>query len=91
MKVFGLLAVAVVCAIAGFAAGRFDYELCHRGIPIAWVAIGLPIVGLAAGPASFMKRRRGWTSILNIAAAGASLYLLFRAVMVIAGAGYLSC
>lgn len=91
MKVFGLLAVAVVCAIAGFAADRFDYELCHRGIPIAWVAVGLPIAGLAAGFASFMLRRRGWSGVANILVAIANVNLLFRAAMVIAGAGYLSC
>lgn len=91
MKSYGLLAVAIVCAIAGFAADRFDYELCHRGIPIAWVAFGLPVAGLAAGLASFMKRPRGLMSIVNIAVSGANLYFLIKAAMVIAGPGYLSC
>ena len=91
MKVFGLLAVAVLCAIAGFAADRFDYELCHRGIPIAWLAIGLPAVGLATGFASFMLRRRGPAGVANIIVAIANVNLLFKAVMVIAGPGFLSC
>ena len=91
MKLYGLLAVAVVCAIAGFAADRFDYELCHRGIPIAWVVAGLPLAGLAAGAGSFLQRRRGWTVAANILAALVNVYLLYRAVLAIAGQGYLSC
>jgi hypothetical protein len=91
LKRFGLLAVAVVCAIAGFAAVRFDYELCHRGIPIAWVAIGLPIAGLVAGVISFIQRHRSWTGLANIVAAIANAALLVEVVMVMQGAGYLSC
>ena len=91
MKLYGLLAVAIVCAIAGFAADRFDYELCHRGLPIAWVVVGLPLVGLAAGIASFLQRRRGWTGAANILVALANMILIYRAVMAITGQGYLSC
>ena len=91
MKLYGLLAVAIVCAIAGFAADRFDYELCHRGIPIAWVVLGLPLVGLAAGIVSFLQRRRGWTGAANMLVAIANVMLIYRAVMAITGQGYLSC
>ena len=91
MKLYGLLAVAIVCAIAGFAADRFDYELCHRGIPIAWVVAGLPLAGLVAGIASFLQRRRGWTGVANVLVAIANAYLVYRAVMAITGQGYLSC
>jgi hypothetical protein len=91
LKVFGLLAVAVACAIAGFAAFRFDYELCHRGMPIAWLAVGLPIAGLVAGTMSFLLRRRGWVAVANILVAIANVNFLLRAVTVLTGPGYLTC
>ena len=91
MKVFGLLAAAVVCAIAGFAVERFDYELCHRGIPIAWVAAGVPIAGLIAGLVAFMRRPRGGVSYVIILASGVNLFYLIKAVTAIVGRGYLSC
>ena len=91
MKRFGLLAVALLFAIGSFAADRFGYELCHRGIPIAWVALGLPVLGLAAAFTSFLQRPRGWTSYANIAAAGANLFFLVVAVGEVMGRGFLSC
>ena len=91
MKLYGLLAVAIVCAIAGFAADRFDYELCHRGLPIAWVVAALPLMGLAAGIVSFFQRRRGWMGAANMLVAMANVMLIYRAVMAITGQGYLSC
>jgi hypothetical protein len=91
LKHYGLLAVAVACAIAGFVAVRFDYELCHRGLPIAWLALGLPAVGLVAGVTSFVLRHRGMNGVANVLVAIANLDLLFTAVTVMTGPGYLAC
>jgi len=86
-----MLAVAAACAMAAFAAVRFDYELCHRGIPIVWVALGLPVLGLAAGMVSAVQRPRSWTGAANAVIAIANVALLVEVATVMTGVGYLSC
>jgi hypothetical protein len=86
-----MLAVAVACAIAAYVAVRFDYELCHRGIPIAWVALGLPVAGLVAGLVSLIESARSWTGAANILVAIANVGLIVEVVAVMTGPGYLSC
>ena len=86
-----MLAVAIACAIAAFAAVRFDYELCHRGIPIAWVALGLPVAGLAASVVSLMQSTRSWTGVANVVAVIANVILLVEVASVMTGPGYLAC
>ena len=91
MKHAALLAVAALCALAGYATDRFGHELCHWGIPLVATALVAPAIGLAAGFASVAMRPPRWMFGLNTVAAGLNIYLAAQAIRVMAGVGYLTC
>jgi len=86
-----LLALAIACAMAGFAIDRFGHELCHRGLPLASLMIGTPIIGAVAGLAALLKRSRAWVVAIKVAAIGVNAWQLASSLMVMAGVGIATC
>jgi hypothetical protein len=87
----GLLALALLCAIASFAIDRFGYELCHRGLPLASLTVGTPIVGAMTGFATLFKRSRAWVVAVKVAALAVNAWQLASALIVVAGIGIATC
>jgi len=86
-----LLALAIACAIASFAIDRFGYELCHRGLPLAALTVGTPIVGAIAGLVTLFKRSRAWVVAVKVAALAVNAWQLASALIVMAGIGIAAC
>jgi len=86
-----LLALAIACAIASFAIDRFGYELCHRGLPLAGLTVGTPIVGAIAGLVALLKRSRAWVVAAKVAALAVNAWQLASALIVMAGIGIAAC
>jgi hypothetical protein len=85
------LALAIACAIASFAIDRFGYELCHRGMPLASLTVGTPIVGVIAGLWALFKRSRAWVVAVKVAALALNAWQLASALIVVAGIGIAAC
>ena len=86
-----LFAAAILCAIAAYAVDRFGHELCHRGLPLAPLAAGIPIVGAMAGLATLLRRSRAWAMAIALAAVAANAYYVTLALHTLTGIGFLSC
>jgi hypothetical protein len=86
-----LLALAIACASASFAIDRFGYELCHRGLPLAGLTVGTPIVGAIAGLVALLKRSRAWVVAVKVAALALNAWQLASALIVMAGIGIAAC
>ena len=86
-----LLALAIACASASFAIDRFGYELCHRGLPLAGLTVGTPIVGATAGLVALLKRSRAWVVAVKVAALAVNAWQLASALIVMAGIGIAAC
>ena len=91
MKHAALIGIAVLCAAAAWGADRFGHEICHRGIPLAALAMGAPAVGLASGFAAVAMRPPRWMFGMNTVFAALNIYFLTQAIRVAAGVGFLSC
>ena len=86
-----LLLLAIACAMASFAIDRFGHELCHRGLPLASLTLGTPIVGVVAGVVALFTRSRAWVVAIKIAAVGVNAWQLASALIVVAGVGIAAC
>jgi hypothetical protein len=86
-----LLALAIACAMASFAIDRFGYELCHRGLPLAALMIGTPILGVMAGLAALFKRSRAGFIVVKLLAVGMNAWQLASALIVATGVGIAAC
>jgi len=86
-----LLALAIACASASFAIDRFGYELCHRGMPLASLTVGTPLVGVIAGLVTLFKRSRAWVVAIKVAALALNAWQLASALIVVAGIGIAAC
>ena len=87
----GLVVLAIVCAMASFAVDRFGHELCHRGLPLATLTLGTPIVGVLAGLAALFTRSRAWVVAIKVAAVGVNGWQLASALIVVTGVGIAAC
>jgi hypothetical protein len=87
----GLVALAIACAMASLAIDRFGYELCHHGLPLAFLMVGTPIVGAIAGLAALFRRSRAWVVAIKVAALGANAWQLVSALIVATGIGIAAC
>ena len=86
-----LLGLAILCAIASYGVERFGYELCHRGMPLAALTLGTPIVGTLAGVASLFSRARPWFTVAKIAWLVVNGYQLVLALVIVMGVGIAPC
>ena len=86
-----LIAAAIAFAAAAYAVDRFGYELCHRGLPLALLALATPVIGAMAGLAALVWRSRAWTLAIALAAVAANAYYIALALHTAMGVGFLSC
>ena len=86
-----LLALAILCALASHAIDRFGHELCHRGLPLAFLTLGTPGLGVVAGAAALFQRSRAWILAIKVTAVGVNAWQLVSAVIVATGVGIAAC
>ena len=86
-----LLALALVCAMASFGIDRFGHELCHRGLPLACLMLGTPIVGAIAGLVALSRRSRMSVVVVNVVLVGVNGWQLASALIAWTGVGIAAC
>ena len=87
-----LLAACVLCEALSVGASWFNFEICHRGIPLVIPILALPIAGMIAGIASlFHPPRATWATATKLAATLANALQLAAGAMIVAGPGLVSC
>ncbi len=91
MRLAWPLALAIACAIASFAIDRFGHELCHRGLPLAALTVGTPIVGAIASLVALLRRSRVWIGAIKLVALGVNAWQLASALIVLTGIGIAAC
>jgi len=86
-----LLAISILCALAGWGVDRFGHELCHRGVPLSVAMLAAPIAGSIASLASLRRGARAWMTALAMVALAVNAWYLWIAVAAMTGPGILSC
>jgi len=86
-----LLAVAALCVAASYALDRFGFEVCHRGLPLAALSIGFPLAGGACALWPVFHRKHAAIVAAAIVVLAANSWQLVTALLVLGGAGFVSC